>query len=324
MTRRWLAVALLLGIALSLHAQSSVEGSFDRTLKVTGPVDLTVRTGSGSIDVHRGPAQVVTIHGRIRANAGWFSGDVADRVKKIEANPPIEQDGNVIRIGQDTDSWLLRNISISYEITVPQDTKLEAHSGSGSQTVQGVKGPVDVKAGSGGIHLTDIGSDAQASTGSGSVEVSNVQGAVRASAGSGSIRAYGVSGGFRGHAGSGNVEFRGAGAGNVDAETGSGHIRVEGVKGTLRAETGSGGIEADGQPTGTWDLQSGSGSVRVRVPQDAAFEIYAHTGSGGISLGLPVTVEGKIDKHEIRGKVRGGGQFALNVRTGSGGIHIND
>ena len=44
------------------------EGSFTRTLSVAGPVELTVSTGSGSIEVRTGSTDEVRILGRIRAH----------------------------------------------------------------------------------------------------------------------------------------------------------------------------------------------------------------------------------------------------------------
>ena len=58
------------------------------------------------------------------------------------------------------------------------------------------------------------------------------------------------------------------------------------------------------------------------MPQDAAFDLNAHTGSGSITLNHPVTVEGSIGRKEVRGKVRGGG-VPIDVQTGSGSIRIN-
>src|SRR5262245_15070458 len=82
-----------------------VEGSFDRTLNVSGTVDLDVSTGSGSINIRRGSNDRVEIHGKIRAGDGWWrsSRDTEDAVRRLEANPPIEQSGQTIRIGRISD-----------------------------------------------------------------------------------------------------------------------------------------------------------------------------------------------------------------------------
>ncbi len=102
----------------ALPATASAEGSFQRTLHVTGPVNLEVTTGSGSIHVRTGNTTQVQVTGRIKATT-WFEGNAEERVKRIEANPPIQQSGNDIRIGHIDDPELRHNISISYELTVP-------------------------------------------------------------------------------------------------------------------------------------------------------------------------------------------------------------
>ena len=103
--------------------------------------------------------------------------------------------------------------------------------------------------------------------------------------------------------------------------TGSGGSELHGVVGALRVKAGSGRVEVDGQQIGNWNVDTGSGSVRISLPDDAAFELDARTGSGGISIDHPLTVQGKISKKHLRGEVRGGGD-QLTIETGSGGINI--
>ena len=89
-------------------------------------------------------------------NEDWHisESEAKDKVGKIEANPPIEQQGNTIHIGEIRDEELRRNVSISYEISTPADTQLKSSTGSGSETLEGVKGPVEASTGSGSIHIT--------------------------------------------------------------------------------------------------------------------------------------------------------------------------
>ena len=54
------------------------------------------------------------------------------RCSKTESNPPIQQSGNSIRIGYDLPDDVKRHVSINYEITVPPDTSVQGHSGSGN------------------------------------------------------------------------------------------------------------------------------------------------------------------------------------------------
>ena len=59
----WVIVILSLSHAGHAHRRhgffgSGFDGSFDRTLTVSGPVDLEVSTGSGSIDIRRGTGAI--------------------------------------------------------------------------------------------------------------------------------------------------------------------------------------------------------------------------------------------------------------------------
>jgi DUF4097 and DUF4098 domain-containing protein YvlB len=265
---------------------------------VSGRVELDVKTGSGSISVKVGGDGVVSVHGTIQARKA----DAEAKVRRLEASPPIRQNGNVIHIGEIEDRDLRRNVSISYEIVVPADTELVVKSGSGSQSIGNVAGPVKASSGSGSLQIGRIGGNVTASAGSGSVQVEAVQGALRVETGSGSVV----------------VEET---AGDTEIETGSGTVRVHGIRGALEVSTGSGGIEAEGDLAGDWRLSASSGGIRVRVPSDAAFELSARTSSGHIDSDHPVTVVGKLSRREMNGTVRGGGH-RLELRTSSGSIRI--
>lgn len=299
------------------------EGSFDRTLAVTGPVELEVATGSGHISVRAGESASVHISGTIKASRSWHSDEAeAERkVRYLESHPPIEQHGNFIRIGHLEDRELARNISISYDVLVPMETRLRSETGSGSQSVAGIHGPVKADTGSGSVKIENIGDDVRAETGSGDLQLDSVKGITHASTGSGSIRASGVGSSFVASTGSGSVRLEQTGPGDGKVETGSGSVELQNVRGALRVRTGSGNITAQGDPTGGWSLHTGSGRILVHLPSGAAFDLHAHTSSGHVSTDHPITVQGTIARGELRGKVRGGGPL-LELETGSGNIQI--
>ena len=281
---RYPLLVLTLLPALALAAEG--RGSFDRTLKVAGTVDLEIETGSGAIEVRKGDSASVVIHATIYVNNHRaFRRDVDEKVRAIEANPPIEQSGNTIRVGQILDRELRRDIAINYEIITPADTRLRANSGSGHVRVEDLKGAVDATTGSGGVTLARLGSEARARTGSGKIELDQI-------------------------------------TGRVDAHTGSGGIRGARISGAIVADTGSGGVELEQTNGASIEAHTGSGGVTIRVPAQAAFDLRAHTGSGSITVDHPMTVTGTIGHHDLQAKVRGGGNSLVDVRTGSGSIRI--
>jgi DUF4097 and DUF4098 domain-containing protein YvlB len=299
-----ISTLILVGLVASTFAAASTpQGHFEKTLQVTGPVELEVQTHSGDIIVRNGPAGTVSIRGKIFVGDHWLLGGRHADVSEIEQNPPVRQDGNSIHI----DYVNAHDISVDYEITVPSDTTIRTHSGSGDQTIEGTNGNVDLQSGSGDVRL------------------SHLAGEIRLQMGSGDVRAREISGPVRGGAGSGDIELEETGTGDVDLHTGSGNITARGVQGGLRADAGSGDITADGSMTGAWEIRTGSGNVHVRLPASAAFDANISTSSGTLSVDAPITmtVQGRINEmhKSINGKVRGGGPL-LTVRTGSGDIHI--
>ena len=300
-----LATIALFALALSLPTAShaSVVGKFDRTLTVSGPVDLEVLTHSGDITVRSGPAGAVTIHAEIEVGNNWLGGSHDAEVHELEQNPPIRQNGNDIRV----ESGDLHDISINYQITVPAETAVRSHTGSGNQNVEGLKGRIELESGSGDLRL------------------SRLTGEMRFRTGSGNIQADQLSGSIYSRAGSGDLEFEETGSGDADLETGSGNIHLKGLSGGLRASAGSGDITIAGAPKASWRIHTGSGNVCLHVPSDSAFDVDLSTSSGDATIDHPVatTVQGKVQEgHKtVAGKVRGGGPL-LSVHTGSGDVVV--
>jgi hypothetical protein len=266
-------------LALAAVPALATEATFERTLSASGHVELSINTGSGHIHLKEGSGNQVHVFARVKS--GWGGND--EKVREIAANPPIEQTGNIIRIGTHHEN--LHNISIDYDIEAPADAYLDAGSGSGDVTDSGV------------------GENAKLNTGSGS------------------IHATGLKGNFTVNTGSGDIYAEQSGSGDVRAETGSGSIELKNLKGALKAETGSGDIKVGGDPTSTWHVQTGSGSVELWAG-NAPLTLDAETGSGNVHTDHEMLTQGSSDKHHVTGKLNGGGP-TVHVVSGSGDIRVH-
>ncbi len=298
--KRYCSAVLLSFLLIPVLLHARVEGHFDRTLQVSGAVSLDLTTGSGDVVIKTGGANQVLVHGTVHSSS-WFGSDNA--VHQVESNPPIQQNGNSVRIGYNLPEDVKHHVSISYEVTVPADTTAQVQSGSGNLEVTGVRSAVQGQTGSGDIRVRDLGGRSHLQTGSGN------------------IRAATVAAPFYAQTGSGDIEADLTGSGDVDAHTGSGTIRLRGIKGGARARTGSGDIEADGNVAAPWQLHSGSGNIRLAVGTGSGFNLDVHTSSGSIHSDLPITVQGSMGNHELKGTVRGGGP-EVEVATSSGDVDI--
>ncbi len=253
--------------------------SFDRTLTAGGAAQLSVSTGSGSIRITRSSGNEIRVHGQIHVSEEGSE----EEARQIAANPPIEQNGDSIRVGQHQEHW--HGISIDYRIEAPAGTQLSANSGSGEVIDEGV------------------GKDAKLQTGSGD------------------IRATGLEGAFTVKTGSGNIVAEQTGQGDVVAETGSGDIELKDIHGGFHGETGSGDIKANGTPSSSWTLQTGSGSIELWTG-NAGVTLDASTGSGSVNSEHEMVVQGSFDHHHIHGTLNGGGP-TIRVQTGSGDIRLH-
>src|SRR6201987_151126 len=231
--RRTMKNFLTIGICVlvaTVAAFASEQGRFERNLNVSGAADLEVLTHSGNVTVRSGSAGSIKIVGRIHVGDRWFTGNRKSDVEAIKNNPPISQNGNNVRI----DYVNYRDISVDYEITAPADTKLRSKTGSGDQTLEGMKAGADLETGAGDVRLRDLTGDLRVHTGSGNIEGHSIGGPLDARAGSGDLRLEEV------------------GKGDVHVETGSGNIEVRGVDGGVRASTGSGNLTIEGTPGRNW------------------------------------------------------------------------
>lgn len=261
------------------------DATFERTLTTSDHPDLYVSTGEGNIMVGSGDSGAIRLVGHVHANRNAGS-DAGARVQQIAANPPVQQNGNTVRIGDAPDRRLYNNISVSYEIHAPRSAALNLRSGSGNITTQGI-----------GRYLA-------------------------ADSGSGNVSAKAVAGPADLRSGSGNLELEQSGPGAVKVQSGSGDLRLLNINGTVEARTGSGDISAEGRLIGPSELRTGSGTVRVRLASGSKFHLSATSGSGSVHSDLPGVQPQGEEKNRLSGDVGGGGQ-QLEIETGSGNIDLH-
>ena len=172
----------------------SVSGSFDRTLSVSGPIRLELNNTSGDVSITGSADGKVHVHADAHASGMGFESP-EKRLNELLANPPVEQRGSTIHIGEEMRN--LRNVNISYVIEVPHDTEIASTLLSGTQTIQDVRGPVKAEAASGSIRVSHIERQTQLSTLSGSIRADNIGEDIRANSASGTVTVSNIKGDHR-------------------------------------------------------------------------------------------------------------------------------
>jgi hypothetical protein len=251
-------------IGLAPPGAHAKEQSFTRTISVPDRLDLTIVSGAGNIQIIRGPAGWLRITGHVKAN-DWRPTD--DRLRDIAADPPIQQDRSIIRIGSTVE---LAHVIIDYEIEAPADSIIQASSGIGDIFDEGVGLRVRLNTGSGNVHAIGLG---------GSIDVRSKEG---------------------------DIEVEQSGQGEVNAVTGSGNLELRNLHGALRAATDAGSIKISGVPAGDWAVQTGKGDVELTLG-NAACTIDARADAGLVRSELRVESTNGSDPRHLAGRINGGG-----------------
>jgi hypothetical protein len=319
--------ALLLATPLLVCSQAlaSEPGSFSRTLPVSGPVKLDIQSGPGGINITVGSSQSVVVHAVIRSVLGRFDPGLADaNIRALEQNPPIEQNGNSVRIGYVADPAILKGVSVTYEIQTPRETEVNASADAGGIRVDGVQGPVVTVNAAGHSEVSGVQSSLKMSAHSGGLVVRDAGGDVTMTNQSGGIQMMGVRGSVTADTTNGRIEVDDV-SGGARTTTRSASIRLNNIRGTVSAHNDSGSIEAF-QSGGSVNAETSSGSIRIS--QSSPASIRALSGSGAIHVELASGGGYDLDAQSIKGKISGKAteafprtkdQRSLKGQIGSGG-----
>ena len=140
-----------------------------------------------------------------------------------------------------------------------------------------------------------------------------------------SAKAKGLEGELDFTTGDGSLEIEGV-DGRLRAHTSDGSVRVSGRFDVLELRTSDGRVEVEARPGSqlqeAWDVRSSDGSVTLRLPGDLAADVALHTSDGRITTNIPIAVEGGFGRHDIHGKMNGGGKL-LTVHTSDGSVTLD-
>ena len=238
-------ILLLSAAAIVFALVSPLAGNdrYEQVSTLASPTErLTVRNGSGDVDVSASPDADVHVLARVRYRR--------ERPQLVEELSPT----GLLLEPRCAGGWFA-SCSVDYEIQVPPAFAVEIGSSSGEVRVRAVDGPVDVEASSGDIEVADVSGELTLSTSSGTVSGDGVSSVV--------VRASTSSGGVR-------LDLL-APPREVVAETSSGEVEVA-VPGDrayrVETDTGSGeqvvDVRADDSAPGSIRATTGSGDVTVR------------------------------------------------------------
>ncbi|GIF78569.1 DUF4097 family beta strand repeat-containing protein [Asanoa siamensis] len=258
---------------------------------VEGPVTVSFRIGSGSVDV--------VAEERTSAAVEVEPADRRGESRRLADETEVEFRGDTLHVVTPNQSgFRLRGGSVAIRVRVPLDSAITGKSASADVTCDGRVGTLQVEAASGDVTAEHVSGDATVGTASGDVRLSRVDGHLRAKGASGDLRVREV-------------------GGSVAGKYASGDVNVEEAGGDISVETASGDISIGRAQRGTARITSASGDVRIGVRAGTGVWFDVKTLSGDTRNGLDMSTSGP-DAGEATGN-----QLNLQLRTMSGDIDIH-
>lgn len=291
-----------------------------RTLKLGADGELALANIAGDMVITRASGTeatleiVKTARGRTADEArealGLVEVTVVERGGRAEVKtmyPRSEGRGREHRRNMD--------VSVAYTVSAPAGTRLTAASVSGSISVDGIKGDVNVNAVSGSVRIANAGRVSSARSVSGTVEIADTQ----------------IDGAIEVQSVSGDVVLRKVNARRIEAGSVSGRVVVQDVQAErIEGHSVSGNVEYSGSlaKSGRYELNSHSGDVRLVLGSGTGFELEASSFSGSVrsDLALKNTDRDADDtpgRHRTLRGVFGDGSAVITVTTFSGNITLS-
>jgi hypothetical protein len=206
------------------------------------------------------------------------------------------------------------NVSVAYNVTAPEGTRITAESISGSVKVTDIKGDVTANTISGNIRISGAGRVNAAKTISGTVEITDTK----------------MDGALESSSVSGDVIVRRVSARRISASSVSGNVKFDDLQcERVSGNTTSGSVNFVGAlaRTGRYELGSFSGEVHLFLSGGVGFEVEANSFSGSISSDFDIVTRGQPGNRRGRQTslvgTFGDGSAVLDLTTFSGTIVIS-
>lgn len=265
-------------------------GTIHRAFPLSGPIQLDVKVGIGSVTVH---ARDELTEAVVTVTPQQPQSDLAERTK-------IDMHGSTLvvhaaKLGGvlDVIGRAMSRAAVDVDVVVPSGTSTKIVSYGADVVVEGRTGNTDIAAGSSRTELDHVDGDLRLRYGSGPARVGRVSGTAEIKSGSGTVRL-----GDLGH--------------RLVMACGSGRLEVDVAHGPVSLRAGSG--QADiGIAEADVDLVTGSGGLTVGLRPGQVARLDVTTGSGQLLSDLPIENSAPASGRPI----------TIRARTGSGDVRIN-
>jgi DUF4097 and DUF4098 domain-containing protein YvlB len=305
------------GIDISIRDNSvKAESVEEKTLRVNGPVILTLNNDIGDVTVATGTDGQVKI---VAEKTAWGA-DEAEAQKELEELVVlVEQDGDTVDISlQRPDQMNVLNLrpdiwSVEFTITVPAEASVTLDSSNGDLVLSGITGDADLQTGFGDIEVSGLSGAVILKTTNGNITATDInsKGDVSLTSEFGNITAERIS----------------AANGSIGSTNGLLNIREIDASGDLKIGSDFGSISLVNSKAGTVEIRSTNGKITLENV-DVEGTVTIHNDFGDQTLNaVDASIydlksrNGRISLNQARGSVTAQSDFgdveALNVEDGT-------
>jgi hypothetical protein len=314
-------VALTMGLGAGLMAAAPVQGAtrIEKHLALAPGGRLIVKTEVGSVVVRGDAASGATV---------VVSSDLDDLEKdyQLSFEATAGQAQVVIKRRRSGWSWFggwgTWRGRTEIAVSVPRATSASVHASGGRLEVSGLEGASNLSSSGGSVHVRDLAGKLEAESSGGRIEASELRGDVRLRSSGGGVHAWSVQGTVLAESSGGRVHLERI-SGDLRASSSGGGVTVRDAGGRVEASSSGGPVVVSFAPGNAHggDIDSSGGGVVVHLDPGVSLNVDAASSGGSVTCDLPVTVQGKITRHALRGALRRGGE-RLHLQSSGGGIRI--
>ena len=266
---------------------------------------VDIRTSGGYINVTGSTTGEVEVKMIVKRGRSFLT-PADDDLSDFDITIAREGDRIVAEATTDRSGWSGlfgsgRNISISFDLSVPEGASVEGRTSGGSITVTDIHNQVNMRTSGGSVKAENITGNSDLRTSGGSITLDGIAGTMSARTSGGSIRVSDLQG-------------------EADLRTSGGSIRLENIAAKLSARTSGGSIRAHLlRFDEDLELRTSGGSIRINMPYTENYNLELRGGRVDTELH---NFTGQSERNRISGKVGDGGPM-LSARTSGSSVQIN-
>ena len=284
----FLLVSLLISIHFFGMTEKAQQQSEFQTRKFSASTvkKVVAKTTGGSIEVN-GDASSNAIVKVFVERKGWSQ----KKIKQVfDENYSLElkvEGGTLYAIAQSKKkmiNWSESGLSISFKISVSNQTDTDLHTSGGSIQISNLTGTQDFKTSGGSLSVANLSGKISGKTSGGSINIEGSNGSIDLTTSGGSVNAAKSSGTISLKTSGGSISLANL-EGAIHAKTSGGNISANDITGQFHTGTSGGNINLS-DISGNLDAATSGGSVNVSM-RSADEYVKLKTSGGNIRLAIP-------------------------------------